>query len=84
MILKLLFLTLEIVKNLSCYQPVGHIVAGDLNIITDSRTQSIICKGSKYMFPLPIDFKTCVRKLLSPYKKFVIAGVNESMLNLTP
>ena len=28
-----------------CYQPAGHIVTGDLKIITDSRIRFIICKG---------------------------------------
>ena len=67
-----------------CYQPAGHLVSGDLKIITDSRIRSTICKGSKYSFSLPIYFKHVVRKLLAPYKIFVIAGVNESMLNLMP
>ena len=31
----------------------------DLKIITDSRIRSIICKGPKYRFPLPLDFKSC-------------------------
>ena len=26
-----------------CYQPAGHLVTGDLKIITDSRIRSIIC-----------------------------------------
>ena len=30
---------------------------------------------------MPIDFKSC-RELQEPYKNFVIAGVNESMLSL--
>ena len=42
-----------------CYQPDGHIVTGDLKIITDSRIWSIICKGPKYRFPLPKYFKSC-------------------------
>ena len=42
-----------------CYQPTGHIVTGDLKIITDSRIRYIICKGPKYRFPVPIDFKSC-------------------------
>ena len=59
----------------------GHIVTGDLKVITDSGIQSIICKGPKYGVTLPIDFKTC---LLAPYKNFVISGVNESMLKKVP
>ena len=42
-----------------CYQPNGHIVTEDLKIITDSRIRSVICKGPKYRFPVPIDFKSC-------------------------
>ena len=62
-------------------------VTGDLKIITDSRIRSIICKGPKYRFPVPI-FKSCHEEIagarLEPYKKFVIAGVNKSMLSLMP
>ena len=40
------------------------IVTGDLKIITDSRIRSIICKGPKYRFPVPIDFKSCREEIL--------------------
>ena len=83
--MKILFLTLEIVKTLKyCYQPADHIVTGDLKIITDSKIRSIICKGPKYRFPVPIDFKSCREEIAGAYKNFVIAGVNESMLSLMP
>ena len=37
-----------------------HFLPGiTLNILFDSRIRSIICKGPKYRFPLPIDFKSC-------------------------
>ena len=67
-----------------CYQPAGHIVTGDLKIITDSRIRSIIYKGPKYRFLVQIDLNHVVRKLQEPYKNFVIAGVNDSMLSLMP
>ena len=31
-----------------CYQPAGHILTGNLKIITDSRIRSVISKGPKY------------------------------------
>ena len=53
-------MTLEIVKTLKyCYQPARHIVTGDLKNIPDSRIWSIICKGPRYRFTVPIDFKSC-------------------------
>ena len=67
-----------------CYQPAGHIVTGDLKIITDSRIRSIISKGPRYRFPCQKTSNHVVRKLQEPYKIFVIAGVNESMLSLMP
>ena len=67
-----------------CYQPTGHIVTGDLKIITDSRIWSIICKGPKYRFPVPIDFKSCREEIAGAYKNFGIAGVKESMFTLMP
>ena len=78
--MKILFLTLEIVDSKYCYQHAGHIVTWDLKIITVSRIGSIICKGPKYRFPLPIDFKSCREESQEPYKNFVIARINESFL----
>ena len=53
-----------------CYQPAGHIVTGDLKIITYSRIQSIICKGPKYRFPVPIDFKSCHEDIAGAFQEF--------------
>ena len=69
MISKILFLTLEIVKKY-CYQLAGHIVTGDSKIITDSRIWSIICKGPKYRFPVPIDFKSCCKEIAGALQEF--------------
>ena len=62
-----------------CYQPAGHIVTGDLKVITDSRIRSIICKGLNIGFLYQYTSNPYVRKLQLPYKNFVIAGVNESL-----
>ena len=42
-----------------CYQPAGHVVAGGLKIITDSRVRSVVSKGPKYRFPAHVDFGGC-------------------------
>ena len=48
----------------------GHIVTGDLKIITDSRIWSIICKGHKYRCPLPKDFKSCREEIAEALQEF--------------
>ena len=53
-----------------CYQTAGHIVTGGLKIITDSRIRSNICKGPKYTFPLPIDFKSCREEIAGALQEF--------------
>ena len=53
-----------------CYKPAGHIVTGDLKIITDLRIRSIICKGPKYRFPVPIDFKSCREEIAGALQEF--------------
>ena len=68
--MKILFLTLEIVKTKYCYQTAGHIVTGDLKIITDSRIRSIVCKGPKFRFPLPIVIKLCREEIAGALQKF--------------
>ena len=41
-----------------------------LKIITDSRIRSIICKGPKYRFPVPIDFKSCREVIAGALQEF--------------
>ena len=53
-----------------CYQPECHMFTGDLKVITDSRIWCIICKGPKYMFPLPIYFKTCPEETAGALQEF--------------
>ena len=68
LILKILFLTLEIVTT--CYKPAGHIVTEDLKIITDSRIRSHIGKGPKYRFHLPLDLKSYREKITGALQYF--------------
>ena len=70
MISKILFLTPEIVKTLSIAINLLYIVTGDLKIITDSRIRSIICKGPKYRFPVPIDFISCREEIAGALQEF--------------
>ena len=42
----------------------------DLKIINDSRIRSIICKGPKYRFPVPIDFKSCRDEITGALQEF--------------
>ena len=42
-----------------CYQPADHIVTGNLRIITDSQSRSVISKAPKYGFQAHIDFNKC-------------------------
>ena len=79
MILKPVRLILESVRILNfvinqlakfCYQPAGHIITGNLKIISDSRIRSIISKGAKCRFPAHIDFTKCreaIAKTLNDY-----------------
>ena len=67
-----------------CYQPAGHIVTGHLKTITDSRIRSIICKGPKYRFPLPKDFKSCREEIAGALQEFCYCFVSESKLRLMP
>ena len=47
-----------------------HLARIDLKIITDSRIRSIICKGHKYRFPVPIDFKSCREEIAGALQEF--------------
>ena len=55
---------------LLCYQPAGHIITGNLKIISDSRICSIVSRGPKYRFPAHIDFRKfreVIAKALNDY-----------------
>ena len=41
------------------YPAAGHIVNGNLKIISDSRIRKIVSKSPKYRFPSCIDFNRC-------------------------
>ena len=45
------------------YRAAGHVITGNLRIISDSRIRSIIAKGPKYRFPVHIDFQKCREKI---------------------
>ena len=61
----------EIVKipNL-CILAAGHIMTGNLKIISDSRICYIVSKGPKYRFPSRIDFKKCREEIASALNDF--------------
>ena len=66
------------------YPAAGHIMTGNLKIISDSRIRYIVSKGPKYRFPSRINFKKCREEIASALMISVIDGVNASMLSLTP
>ena len=47
------------------YPAVGHVITGNLKIVSDSRIRLIIWKGPKYILPSRIDFKKC-REEIAP------------------
>ena len=52
------------------YQPAGHIVTGNLKIISDSRIRKIVSKGPKYRFPSYINFDKCREEISSALNDF--------------
>ena len=52
------------------YPAAGHIITGNLKIISDSRIRYIVSKGPKYRFPSGIDFKKCREEIASALNDF--------------
>ena len=52
------------------YQPAGHIVTGNLKIISDSRIRKIVSKGPKYLFPSYIHFDKFREEIASALNDF--------------
>ena len=53
-----------------CYEPAGHIITGNLKIISDSTIRSIISKGPKYRLPSQIDFNKCKEEMAVALNEF--------------
>ena len=52
------------------YASAGHVITGDVNVITDRRLRNLISRGSKIWLPGPIDFKSCrphIAEAINPY-----------------
>ncbi|MCP4651720.1 MAG: hypothetical protein GY853_16785 [PVC group bacterium] len=58
------------------YQPAGHVITGDLNIIEDKLLRDILCKGTKYRLP-----KTCAPAVLKSKICQSITALVNSMAN---
>ena len=52
------------------YPAAGHIMIGNMKIISDSRIRYIVSKGPKYRFPSRIEFKKCREEIASALKDF--------------
>ena len=52
------------------YPAAGHIMTGNLKIISDSRIRYIVSKGPKYRFPSRINFKKCREEIASALNDF--------------
>ena len=48
----------------------GHILTGDLKLITDPRIWSFKCKGPKYKFPSQIDITKCLKDIAGSLQEF--------------
>ena len=56
-------------KSKYSYPAAGHVITGNLKIISESWIRSKFCKGPKYSFPSHIDFKK--------YRKGIAAALND-------
>ena len=67
------------------YEPSGHIITGDLNIVQDREVKSFLQKGPKYRPPSKIDWKECrsiIDKALNSYCKKWIKRENADKKSL--
>ena len=66
------------------YPAAGHIVTGDLKIISDSSIRYIVSKGPKYRFSSRIDFKTCREEIASALNYFCNRWCKRDIFSLMP
>ena len=70
LISKLVPLIPETVRTKYVYPAAGHVITGNLKIISDSRIRSIFAKSPKYRFPAKIDFQSCRDKNAAPLNEY--------------
>ena len=61
------------------YPTAGHVITGNLKIISDSQIRSIRAKGPKYRFPAQTDFQKCFENIAASLNVYLVVGVSESM-----
>ena len=60
-----------------CYEPVGHIVTGDLTIIRDAKLRALIGKGPSYREQNFVDWKKiCSEAVAANIMSFVVKSLN--------
>ena len=73
------------------YPAAGHVITGNLEVISDQRIRKRVSKGPVYRFLSHTDFNRCREEIASALKVFfffffffflVADSVNESMLSL--
>ena len=67
---RLLVLIVPVPSHFKSFRPAGHIITGNLKIISDSRIRSIISKGPKYRLPSQIDFNKCTEEIAVALNEF--------------
>ena len=53
-----------------CYNPDGHIITGDLNIVRISKLRDILSKGPKYRKPRPFTWKQNSKLILDSVEEY--------------
>jgi hypothetical protein len=60
------------VNSKFCYEPAGHIVTGNFNILENKNLIDIFSKGPKFRLPLPIDFVVCLEELNTSLDRYIV------------
>ena len=53
-----------------CYNPAGHIITGDLNIVRISKLRNILSQGPKYMEPRSFTWKQNSKLILESVEEY--------------
>ena len=54
-----------------CYKPAGHIVTGNLDVLTSRELRDLCKKGPKYRLPAPINFESCRYNIAESINEYV-------------
>ena len=75
--------SVNLTPQASLYQPYGHVVTGDLPIISNSKLRDLIAKGPKYREPCKVDWDKNLSLLCEAVDQYALQWAKREIVELS-